>query len=136
MDHDMLPRSEGIGGLAQRPSFLAALPVRATLPEPTAQPLLTVAAHSDLVDNLRAAEDRARQADHLNISLMAQIELLRAQLAKASAERDFYRGVSMDITTRLDVIQHTIATAVDAARAHAKVGMVSIAMQDAKNPAG
>lgn len=97
---------------------------------------ISLSAHADLVDSLRAAENRSKQADQLNISLVAELDLLRTQIAKITAERDFYRGVSMDITTRLDVIQQTITTAVDAARRHAKVGMISVAMQETKNPAG
>ncbi len=84
-------------------------------------PYTTAAADWQMMaDALQFAEDQRREADQLNISLLAQNKELQKQLDEVNEDRKYLMAYLSEITTRLDVVIEAINGAKVEATKHAK----------------
>ena len=71
-------------------------------------------------DELDRANEETRQAKQVSIQLLAEVAMLKADLATANKDLRFWRTYGVRIETRLEVMQEVITSAREEAREHAR----------------
>lgn len=85
---------------------------------------------NDMLARTAAAEERAKNADLLNIQLMTERDFYKEQFTVSDAERKRVTEYARDLTTRLEVIEDLIRTTRSEARSFAMRPMAIAPLDD------